>query len=1202
MLATGTDLAEGVDSLCGDWSTSGTASIVTQASGSAAWNIAASLTDGEWQATSGTALASELTLSESHQSATGSYSIGSDSSGSDFMVGYSLGTGFHSTDSTGTLPPATSTGPSNQTHTGDLLTGSESRSSSFWQTTATITPGTLLLDETHPSSAPLGPSSSSLWSSVGTGWQHTETSSWQRFVIDQGTGPQGQFTLSHYVSQSSREDRTLARSATADWYTDSGSAEALSSRGLRFDFLNDASPTSTLSLLGGLVTLEYAGSLVEEGFTYEGEGIFAEWTFDPLTQEWAEPDVGWLGESGVEQSVVQDGTWSVAVGPLTGQLDVTREFNDVEHEQSRFSELTGWRGSAGTDEFERHDTALDFHGQLTLDELQIDLDLEGTAASDWSMTTAWTLTPDQRWVQSDGSMERDQQLESSFSVATSSTRSVADGSETVHRGQFRKSRSEVWDRFEFDPTAPAEAHDTAIAGDENQEQPATEDDTAGNSADENSSTLSPGADADSASPHASSPRASTPGAWRRIEGQHARREESADWFELTTQGTYETAWDTGGTWSSTMSDHQSENWWIEQIYERESADWRTAGRSLSQHELRYRSLWDSDSDLPRPPANATGTGTDSDTVTSSATSPAITGSYSESGLVEQSLVYSGSARLTSAGWSSTLSATASSLTEAEARLDYATSWTDTTDLGPLVGTTTGFAKWSWNAETTLTAELDRSGPNGKPVWRGTVGAGSAHWLASGEATFSGTGAVSQLFDDGQGTAAGTQARQGHSQWEEEYDETREYLADEQRFDIDGQGNGTGTGITHSTVALSGQTGDSSNGTSLVVAGQAEDRWSADWEWSADGNWRSFLHEWGTRQQAGTLTKKTKAQTTAQPTAASTTGTITTSSEGKFVEVQREEGAYSIETEWQGDWAGSEWTREAESRAEGSRSAEWTGKSVVSWDTKYADGTLTRTDVGSDTVESQRTENSTWGVFTAAMTRSDGWGQGRTTREGTKDSGWSLTRTVRNDWTETRKSAPGSSWGGTGSTGYSPPSTKQSGSTSSQTQQGATSTPESWSTTVSWTTAAIAVPGDSAGTDATASTEQPILGVVDLESVFGVLRDPASSTEQVPDADADGDTEGDTEGGVEGGDEGTSNAGEPAEDSTASPEGAILSGEEPDPTAADARQQKWDRIKANLLSFHRQATGGMTLDEYGRSGRGVFSGFLGAAADMAKGAW
>ncbi|MFM8289744.1 MAG: hypothetical protein ACKOGA_23895, partial [Planctomycetaceae bacterium] len=606
--------------------------------------------------------------------------------------------------------------------------------------------------------------------------------------------------------------------------------------------------------------------------------------------------------------------------------------------------------------------------------------------------------------------------------------------------------------------------------------------------------------------------------------------------------------------------------------------------------------------MPSPPANGTGTGTGSDTATSPGTSPAIPGSYSESGLVEQSLVYNGSARLTSAGWSSTLSATASSLTEAEARLDYATSWTDTTDLGPLVGTTTGFAEWSWNAETTLTAELDRSGPNGKPVWRGTVGTGSAHWLASGEATFSGTGAVSQLFDDGQGTAAGTQARQGHSQWEEEYDETREYLADEQRFDINGQGNGTGTGITHSTIALSGQTGDSSNGTNLVVAGQAEDRWSADWEWSADGNWRSFLHEWGTRQQTGTLTKKTKAQTTAQPTAASTTGTITTSSEGKFVEVQREEGAYSIETEWQGDWAGSEWTREAESRAEGSRGAEWTGKSVVSWDTKYADGTLTRTDVGSDTVESQRTENSTWGVFTAAMTRSDGWGQGRTTREGTMGSGWSLTRTVRNDWTETRKSAPGSSWGGTGSTGYSPPSTKQSGSTSSQTQQGATATPERWSTTVSWTTAAIAVPGDSAGTDATASTEQPILGVVDLESVFGVLRDPASSTEQVPDADADGDTEGDTECGVEGGDEGTSNAGEPAEDSTASPEGAILSGEEPDPTAADTRQQKWDRIKANLLSFHRQATGGMTLDEYGRSGRGVFSGFLGAAADMAKGAW
>ncbi|MFM8220563.1 MAG: hypothetical protein ACKOJF_16730, partial [Planctomycetaceae bacterium] len=244
---------------------------------------------------------------------------------------------------------------------------------------------------------------------------------------------------------------------------------------------------------------------------------------------------------------------------------VTREFNDVEHEQSRFSELTGWRGSAGTDEFERYDTTLDFHGQLTLDELQIDLDLEGTAASDWSMTTAWTLTPDQQWVQSDGSMERDQQLESSFRVAASSTRSVADGSETVHRGQFRKSRSEVWDRFEFDPTAPAEEYDTAFAGDEDQEQPATEDDTAGNSADENSSTLSPGADADSASPHASSPRASTPGAWRRIEGQHARREESADWFELTTKGTYETAWDTGGTWSSAISDHQSENWWVEQI-------------------------------------------------------------------------------------------------------------------------------------------------------------------------------------------------------------------------------------------------------------------------------------------------------------------------------------------------------------------------------------------------------------------------------------------------------------------------------------------------------------------------------------------------------------------------------------------------------------------------------------------------------------
>jgi hypothetical protein len=79
--------------------------------------------------------------------------------------------------------------------------------------------------------------------------------------------------------------------------------------------------------LGGLVTLQYAGTLSEEGYAYDGEGVFAEWTFDPLAQEWAEPDVGWLGESGVEHSAEESGTWSVTAGPLTGQLDSRRELS-----------------------------------------------------------------------------------------------------------------------------------------------------------------------------------------------------------------------------------------------------------------------------------------------------------------------------------------------------------------------------------------------------------------------------------------------------------------------------------------------------------------------------------------------------------------------------------------------------------------------------------------------------------------------------------------------------------------------------------------------------------------------------------------------------------------------------------------------------------------------------------------------------------
>ncbi|MFN5530730.1 MAG: Ig-like domain-containing protein, partial [Planctomycetaceae bacterium] len=1074
LLASGSELAEGSDSLFDDWATSGTAAIVTQVSGSAEWELAASLADAQWRATSGNAHASELTLAESHQAATGSYST--------------------------TSPPQwTPTGLSTETITGDLLTGGDSRTTAFWQTSSTVKPGTLLLDETPSPGNTVATDAPSPWSSVGSGWHRAESAHWQRFIIDQGTDPHGQFTQSHYVSQSAREERTLALSATGDWDTASGTSEALSTRGSRLDYDGVSAPTSTLSLLGGLVTLQYAGTLSEEGYAYDGEGVFAEWTFDPLAQEWAEPDVGWLGESGVEHSAEESGTWSVTAGPLTGQLDSRRELSWVEHEQSRFSEAVGWRGGAHTDEFDRSESDVNFSGQLTLDGLVLQLNLEGNAARDWAESTQWTLTPDQRWVQAGGDLERDEQSESTFRIVSSSTRTLADGSETEQRGQLRKSQSEVWDRLEFDPTAPV-----ASPGAAESVPTATEDDdeqTASGSADEQSgpeddSQVDSSAEEDEAntSSLAGDRLAPTRGAWRQVEGRHAQRGESVDWIELSTQGTYQTAWETDGTWSSTATDNRTENWWIERVFDEETSDWRAAGRASSLRELRQRSLWQSDSELPD---NAT-----ADAVADS--SSALTGSYSESGLVEQSLVYDGSARLTSAGWSSTLTATASSQIEAEARLDYATSWSDTTDLGSLSGTTTGFAEWSWNAETTLTAELDRSGPAGKPVWRGVLGEGSAHWLASGEASFSGTGAVSQSFDDGYGTATGTQNRRGEVRWQEEYDETREYLAEAQRFEIVGEGEGTGTGITRSAHVLSGQTGDANNGSQLVVAGEAEDRWSADWEWSADGTWSSFLHEWGTRQQTGTLTKKTKVQTTAQPTAASTTGTISTSSEGKFVEVQREDGAYSIETEWRGDWAGSEWTREAESRAEGSRGAEWTGKAVVSWNTKYDDGTLTRTDVGSDTVESRRTENSTWGVFTTATTRSDGWGQGRTTREGTRGAGWSLTRTVQNDWTETRKSAPSSSWGGggsTGSTGYTAPTTKKSGSTSSQTQLGETATPESWGTTVSWTTAAIAVPGDAGAADGATAADPPVLGAIDLEAVFGVLREPVNSEEEAAEDEA-----------------------------------------------------------------------------------------------------
>ncbi|MFN5298761.1 MAG: Hint domain-containing protein, partial [Planctomycetaceae bacterium] len=132
--------------------------------------------------------------------------------------------------------------------------------------------------------------------------------------------------------------------------------------------------------------------------------------------------------------------------------------------------------------------------------------------------------------------------------------------------------------------------------------------------------------------------------------------------------------------------------------------------------------------------------------------------------------------------------------------------------------------------------------------------------------------------------------------------------------------------------------------------------------------------------------------------------------------------------------------------------------------------------------------------------------------------------------------------------------------------------------------------DAGAADGATAADPPVLGAIDLEAVFGVLREPVNSEEEAAEDEAEEADDSAADAAVD------SDTDAPGEEPAESPSGTILASEVPDSSVADERQQKWNRILANLVSFVRQKAGLMTSDEHVEYCEGVANGFVGGASD------